>query len=205
MGPVAAFGTADAPTYYCRLLQQAVEEQNREERKQMGRDALRKEADANATANRNSAKTQQLTNMMSLQAQCDIATIALGRAEAEQRVHDRNLLSMSKQIETKKLDIQLVLGLLNGCSDPDEAKNLRAELYSLRSDIKNMDEELKSMRTQPTAKNDIVDQLLTNATTAMKTAAQPILKTNVEKGATNDSTDTVKQGAGEKQINENDE
>lgn len=174
VGPVAAFGTADAKEFYCPLLQQAVEEMNRDERKRMGRSALRTEAETNANANRSSAKAQQLGNIMSLQTQCDIATIALGQAEAQQRVLDRNLLSMSKQIDTKKLDINIVLGLLSGCDDPEEVKNLRAELYNLRRDIKTMDEELKLSRTQAISKNDIVDKLLSNATTAMKTAVEPV-------------------------------
>lgn len=168
MGPAAGFGTIDATSYYCPLLQQAVEEQSREQRKQMSRDALRKETESNNVTARNNAKGQQMHNVLSLQTQCDIATIALGRAEADQRVHDRNLLNMSKQIEMKKLDIELVLGLLNGCTDPEESKSLRAELYKLRGDIGTMEGELKSLRMQPTAKNEIVDNLLENATAALK-------------------------------------
>ena len=68
----------------------------------------------------------------------------------------------------KKLDINLVLGLLNGCTDPEELKNLRAELYKLRDDIATMEGELKTLRMQPAPRNEIVDNLLDNATAALK-------------------------------------
>ncbi len=72
---------------------------------------------------------------MNMQTNCDIATIALAKAEAMDRADDRKRLALTSQLDAKRLEVDVVSKLLVGCDDDDKVTELRESLKTLRTEI----------------------------------------------------------------------
>jgi hypothetical protein len=116
-----------------------------------------------------------------MQTNCDIATIALAQAEAEERAEDRGFLALNSQLDAKQLEVDVVGKLLYGCNDTEEIQEPREELKKLQNEIRGINVELAKWTSSLRAPNKLVDNLLSNAETMMASKVMRRLRMTMEK------------------------
>ncbi len=129
----------------------------------MSRDKLRINTAKTAKIKRQDRKA----NAVNMQTNCDIATIALAKAEAMDRADDRKLLALTSQLDAKRLEVDVVSKLLVGCDNDDEVTELRESLKTLRTEIRQLTSEIATWSNRAVVNNNIVDSLLANAESMM--------------------------------------
>ena len=93
----------DNPIHYSTLLKSCADEnQTKAERSEQSRATMRKSTGKEASVERQ----ERNRNAVTMQTNCDIATIALANQEAREHALDRELLSLNSQIDGKKVEIQ---------------------------------------------------------------------------------------------------
>lgn len=152
------------PTHFSPLLRANVRQNlTKEQRKEMSRNTLRINTAKTAKIERQDRKA----NAVNMQTNCDIATIALAKAEAMDRADDRKLLALTSQLDAKRLEVDVVSKLLVGCDDDDEVTELRESLKTLRTEIRQLTSEIATWSNRAVVNNNIVDSLLANAESMM--------------------------------------
>ena len=118
-----------------------------------------------------SDRQKRKENSLTLQADCDIATIALAQAEYEERADDRKFLALTTQLEAKRLDLAVIQQLMVGC-DETELAEYKLDLKKVREDIKVINNEIATWKTKDVASNEFVNNLLANAAAIMVKASR---------------------------------
>jgi hypothetical protein len=171
-------GAHDAAHFSPLLRANVKDDMTKEERKEMSRSTLRSNNLKSGVAERQSRQS----NEMNMQTKCDIATIALAKAESEERAEDRNFLALNTEVDAKRLEIDLIGKLLTGCDDDEELQELRSSLRILRTEIRQLTSEIAAWKTRAAAPNTIVNNLLYNAETMMG------IKPTIDKAASTNGT-----------------
>ena len=148
------------PLHFSPLLQSnTASDRTKEARSEQSRATLRK----NSMVAGESDRVKRRENSLTLQADCDIAAIALQKAEYEERADDRKFLALTSQLEGKRLEVDVIRQLMNGC-DEEEMEEHRRDLKKVRDEIKAINAEIASWKTKDVPSNDFVNNLLANAT-----------------------------------------
>jgi hypothetical protein len=151
---------AEDPCYFSPLLRTNIKDNmTKEERNALARSSSRK----HGAKMQESERQDRKNNSINMQTNCDIATIALAKAEAGERAEDRSFLALNSKLDGKRLEVDLVGKLLQGCDDPEELTELRSDLKKLRTEIREITEELGKWTSRASAPNKLVDSLLSNA------------------------------------------
>ena len=134
-------------------------------------------------------RQQRQQSSVTMQTNCDIATIALAKAEYEERVDDRRFLALTSQLEGKRLEIDVIARLMTHCNDDEEmVAEHRTELKAVKGEIKAISSEIATWKTKAATTNAFVNNLLENATTVTTTRNESNTVVNVEQ-CVNDEDD----------------
>ena len=155
------------PLHFSPLLQSnTATDRTKEVRNEQSRATQRK----NSVVAGDSDRQKRKENSLTLQADCDIATIALAQAEYEERADDRKFLALTTQLEAKRLDLAVIQQLMVGY-DETELAEYKLDLKKVREDIKVINNEIATWKTKDVASNEFVNNLLANAAAIMVKAS----------------------------------
>jgi hypothetical protein len=119
---------AKDPSYFSPLLRTNVKgNMTMEERNALSCSSSRK----HDTKMQESERHEWKNNSINMQMNCDIANIALAKAEAEKCVEDRSFLALNSELDAKQLEVDLVDKLLQRCDDEEEINELQLDLKKL--------------------------------------------------------------------------
>lgn len=180
------------PLHYSSLLKSCAEaNQSKVVRSEQSRATMRKSTGREADVERQ----ERNRNAITMQTNCDIATIALANQEAREHALDRELLAINSQIDGKKVEMQATQTLLAGAVDAEDAALYRSELISLRAELRDLTTQLTSFRSGTTVTPIVlVDNLLANAETMMGLNTRRATVTSIIEGGTQDN-DVGEDGA----------
>ena len=153
------------PDHYSLLLKSSADtNQSVERRKEQSRATMRKNTAKEEDVHRQDRKSNAIT----MQTNCDIATIALAKQEAREHAADRQLLALNSELGAVRVEIGLTQSLMQSSIDQEETAQYRAELLVLRDKIRSLTTRINSFTTGgPVTSNVFVDNLLANAETMM--------------------------------------
>jgi hypothetical protein len=122
-------------------------------------------------------RQEQQSNSINMQTNCDIATIALAKAESEERAEDCSFLALNTQLEAKRLESEIIGKLMAGNDNEEEVEELRSSLRILRGEIRELSVQIAAWTTRVAAPNIFVDNLLSNAESMMGINPAPAVST----------------------------